>query len=334
MQQRSGRWVLAARGGSPREGGYTFKKLDEDSGLLLDGGEEVARVICKSLSHEELKWTKFGHDLTGVTITKSEVMQEMQKASNEGAYFVLPSQLNGVDAPSPERVLKSLEECKSDAMLFERRGIRGHLALHPAVSQFLLDNARGTSRGCGLNSVGKVLESINSDRVEFQNGYLRVGPESEESLRVLVANLHKTQPLILEDVPVVGLQHSKLFTSSFHLVHLAFASACPLDQRHRSDNFHEELSRSILSVQYLGALRRAAEKAAENARRKQKVFLVPPGDPGEQYFHSRISESMSRAVALLGPEDFKKLEVHILLEESDFDEFCSELMFYGVNLCS
>jgi hypothetical protein len=27
-------------------------------------------------------------------------------------------------------------------------------------------------------------------------------------------------------------------------------------------------------------------------------------------------------------------EVHILLEESDFDEFCSELMFYGVNLCS
>ena len=33
-----------------------------------------------------------------------------------------------------------------------------------------------------------------------------------------------------------------------------------------------------MSVQYLGALRRAAEKAAENARRKQKVFLVPPGE--------------------------------------------------------
>ena len=27
-------------------------------------------------------------------------------------------------------------------------------------------------------------------------------------------------------------------------------------------------------------------------------------------------------------------EVHILLEESDCDEFCSELMFYGVKLCS
>lgn len=42
---------------------------------------EVARVICKSLSHEELKWTRSakGHDLTGVTITKSEVMQDMKK---------------------------------------------------------------------------------------------------------------------------------------------------------------------------------------------------------------------------------------------------------------
>ena len=50
---------------------------------------------------------------------------------------------------------------RSDATLFERRGIRGHLALHPAVSQFLLDNARGTSRGSGLNSVGKALRTLD-----------------------------------------------------------------------------------------------------------------------------------------------------------------------------
>ena len=30
-------------------------------------------------------------------------------------------------------------------------------------------------------------------------------------------------------------------------------------------------------MQYLGALRRAAEKAADSTRSKQKVFLVPPG---------------------------------------------------------
>ena len=42
----SAQWVFGCQimpGGSPREGGYTFKKLDESSGLLLDGGEEVGR---------------------------------------------------------------------------------------------------------------------------------------------------------------------------------------------------------------------------------------------------------------------------------------------------
>lgn len=38
--------------------------------------------------------------------------EEMQSASNEGAYFVIPSQLNGIDSPNPNRVLKCLEECK------------------------------------------------------------------------------------------------------------------------------------------------------------------------------------------------------------------------------
>lgn len=64
VQQRSGRWVLAAIGArvrlddkkkqhqvlifllllgrSPKEGRYTFRKLDQNSGLVLDGGEEVA----------------------------------------------------------------------------------------------------------------------------------------------------------------------------------------------------------------------------------------------------------------------------------------------------
>ena len=31
-----------------------------------------------------------------------------------------------------------------------------------------------------------------------RNGYLKVNPNSDESLRLLVANLHKMQPLVLE----------------------------------------------------------------------------------------------------------------------------------------
>ena len=64
---------------------------------------------------------------------------------------------------TPEAIRSSIVS-RSDATLFERRGIRGHLALHPAVSQFLLDNARGTSRGSGLNSVGKALRTLDIRR--------------------------------------------------------------------------------------------------------------------------------------------------------------------------
>lgn len=55
------------------------------------------------------------------------------------------------------------------------------------------------------------------------------------SLFVLVADISSRW----QDVPVVGLQHSKIFTTSFHLVHLAFASACAVDRRHRSESFYQ-----------------------------------------------------------------------------------------------
>jgi len=321
VQQRSGRWVLAAIGRSPKEGRYTFRKLDQNSGLVLDGGEEVARLICKVLSDEELKWSCSG-SLREVKITKSELMKEMQSASNEGAYFVIPSQLNGIDSPNPNRVLKCLEECKSDEALFKRRGVRGHLAVHPAVGQFLLDNAGG-AHGNGLNTVGKVLESIHSDQVEFQNGFLKVNPNSDESLRLLVANLHKMQPLVLEDVPAAGLRRSKTYTAAVHCVHLAFASTCPVDPS-QGEKF-QELSETLLAVQYLGALRRAAEKAVET-RRKQKVFLVPPGEPCDDYCSQLIAGSVSRAIGLLKNDDFSQLEVHLLLEdENEWAKFAAEL---------
>ena len=42
-------------------------------------------------------------------------------------------------------------------------------------------------------------------------------------------------------------------------------------------DFSQELSESILAVQYLAALRRAAHKVVESGPKKQKIFLVPAG---------------------------------------------------------
>ena len=66
-------WLLV---GSP-----LFSPHPQHQTMATSAPAEVARVICKSLSHEELKWTRSakGPDLTGVTITKSEVMQDTKK---------------------------------------------------------------------------------------------------------------------------------------------------------------------------------------------------------------------------------------------------------------
>ncbi|CAK9014672.1 unnamed protein product [Durusdinium trenchii] len=155
VHQKSGQWILGAIGGSPKEGRYSFKVLDRSSGtgLVLDGGErgeEVGKFICREISTEAIPWS-FSADLRQIKIEKSEVMKEMQKSRNEGTYFVLPCQLNGVDSPSPDRILTSDEE------LFQRRGVRGSLAVHPALAQFLLDNGAGS---CGLSAIGKDCKSL------------------------------------------------------------------------------------------------------------------------------------------------------------------------------
>ena len=65
--------------------------------------------------------------------------------------------------------------------------------LHP-----FLEASWTTCPSC--SQLPKIHEFHSSQNIEQpRNGYLRVRPESEESLRVLVANLHKTQPLILEE---------------------------------------------------------------------------------------------------------------------------------------
>ncbi|CAK8986804.1 unnamed protein product [Durusdinium trenchii] len=125
------------------------------------------------------------------------------------------------------------------------------------------------------------------------------------------------QPLVVEEVPATGLQRSKNFTTAIHCVHLAFASAVPVDPQQRNEEFYQELSKALLVAQYFGAMKRAVEKA--ELKGKQKIYLVPPGDwgdRGDNYF-SFLALSISEAVGLLKTEDFQKLDVRVLLEDAD-----------------
>lgn len=67
---------------------------------------------------------------------------------------MVPAQLNGEEYPSATRVVHHVADYKEDI----RGGPRGQLAAHPAVAQFLLDNAQSVERPKGINAADQIVD--------------------------------------------------------------------------------------------------------------------------------------------------------------------------------
>ena len=67
---------------------------------------------------------------------------------------MVPAQLNGAEYPSASRVVRLVADYKEDL----RGGPRGQLATHPAVAQFLLDNAQSVERPRGINAADRLAD--------------------------------------------------------------------------------------------------------------------------------------------------------------------------------
>merc|ERR1719321_366103 len=102
-----------------------------------------------------------------IKVLNSEIMKEIQNPSNEGAYFVLPSQLNGAEYPSDTTIITRIDDYKHD----NTGGPRGQLAVHPAAGQFVLDNAANTKLPGGINAMDEILKKTGGSFV-LSNGYL------------------------------------------------------------------------------------------------------------------------------------------------------------------
>merc|ERR1719394_1254852 len=102
-----------------------------------------------------------------IGITSGEVMQNIQEASAAGAYFVLPSQLNGAEYPSEVDIVQQIQDYIYD----NTGGPRGQLAVHPAAGQFILANACSDRLPEGITAVDEILEEIGKP-MYLKNGYL------------------------------------------------------------------------------------------------------------------------------------------------------------------
>eukprot|EP00913_Durusdinium_trenchii_P018268 g17163.t1 len=179
-------------------------------------------------------------------------------------------------------------------------GVLAALAVHPAVGQFILDNAASDKRS-GLDAAQKVLLDAKAATswptgysLYVKNGYMGVPscPKANQDLKrsgslrnrsagprlALLGSLAAPYALHL----CQGRAQLWLEAGSpgpQHKVSMVYASAIPVKAYLNAGNldvpFQEEVGRLVIVSQYFGALRLAYEAAKPGT--KQKIFLMPLG---------------------------------------------------------
>ncbi|CAE7227339.1 unnamed protein product, partial [Symbiodinium natans] len=305
---------------------YSFQP---STGSLRVDGEEVAIFRAEAVS--TMPFPKLIAErptksslASCVTIVSGEIIEEIQKASNAGAVFVLPSQLNGAEYPMHNYIVDQIYKYKYD----KTGGPRGQLAVHPAVGQFVLDNAACDKRTLGLDATDAALAAAKASptwpsgyNLHVKNGYMAVPHCPASSQEAVLANLrsslHKMRCLSAWGVPAAGLRPDlQDFSAAAHKVHMVYASAIPVKAYLNAGNmdvaFQEEISRLVILSQYFGALRLAAAAATPPA--KQRVVLMPLGGG---VFNNRaevIVGALVTALQVLAAQgvDVSRLDVRLL----------------------
>eukprot|EP00928_Gymnodinium_smaydae_P024043 TRINITY_DN19595_c0_g3_i1.p1 TRINITY_DN19595_c0_g3~~TRINITY_DN19595_c0_g3_i1.p1 ORF type:complete len:372 (+),score=57.00 TRINITY_DN19595_c0_g3_i1:75-1190(+) len=329
IRNTSGGWTLTAwtydGEGETRSGSYEF---DLQSGVLKDGeGVDIGTFSCEPVTHPLPLSLDSPADtpLECIDITNSEIMTEIQDPRNDGAYFVLPSQLNGAEYPGPRTIVQRIDDYKSD----NTGGPRGQLAVHPGAGQFILDNAASDDRPDGINAIDEILHKCG-ETFTLVNGYLQMPVPSTEDeasklLEAFRTNLNTLRPLVMENVPACGLKPDKMaFTSATHKVSLVYASAVPVSayvNRASSPtqiDLHSKVAEGVLVAQYYGALKVAAARSTSSD--KTKVFLMPLGGGVFNNPWESIAKGMALAVEMLSEDDHNKLDIRVLTWKGNNEE--------------
>lgn len=300
--QREGPWSLYES-----KGRYSF---DDTTGWLRTAGNKVGRFICRRLQPfplalEALDVAPRRFLPSKVKIITSDVVAEMQKVENQGALFMVCSQLNGAAYPSPETLVHHVEDYKHQ----HSSGAQGQLAAHPAAAQFLLDNAANVERVGGINALDVLLSRVEGFQVS--NGYLKFLPanpaEEAENLKNLEKELHNLRSVIMDDLSVKGLRPDRSLAGRDHRVGLFYASSVEGD-----GEYQMKVAELLLTAQYYGALRYAAESSTE---RRRKIFLTPlsgvTGVPWEL-----LGRSMAKALQMLDEDAWSRLNISCLVGDA------------------
>lgn len=259
-------------------------------------------------------------------ITNSAIDFEIEKVTNENSFFVLPSQLNGAEYPNISSIVSKIRQYMNDLT----GGPRGQLAVHPAIGQFIIDNAANTRNINGLNSMKKILEIVVDDNAQITsiNGYLKV-PQDNNQSELILDNLNEFIIIGAEDVLVDGYYYGRKTTPSLgantkeHRVNMIYASAIPIGtytNGYTNTNL-QNIGNYIMIAEYYGSLLMAYKKYINV---KIKVYFMPLGGGVFNNNHNDIFKNMIIAIRLLEikyADVPQKLEIHVLTWSGSATEY-------------
>jgi hypothetical protein len=298
----------------------------------------------KDVIKDTINTTDITNIYENITIKNSAIDLEIENVGNSNAFFVLPSQLNGAEYIHIDTIIKKIADYRND----RTGGPRGQLAVHPAVGQFILDNAANAERPIGINGVKNVILPLGG--VTLKNGYLQVEKENE-SAETLLTNLEKLIMIGMTDVPVDGYYYDRKYTKNTkisewnnynptnntqpHKVNLIYASAVPIGEYNniKTDNL-VKIANYIMIGEYYGALQQAYKYKKINNDKIIKIYLMPLGGGVFKNKFDDIIKNIAYAVKLISnkyDDVFKKLDINVLTFVHKPDEYKYFLKYKGVS---
>lgn len=227
-----GDWSLTSDKGVKNIGSYNFDPKTMKITSRFNGKQDkiasvmIAKCMCPVSAFVNKRADDFPFSEIKVILGSIQDAIQLKTKDNRQKVFVLPSQLNAAEYPSPNVIVEKLQSYMSD----RTGGPAGQLAADPGVAQFIIDNAANRDTeifdmNSGINNV-RLMGDIQG--ITLQNGYLQVTdnaniPEFENKISQMTV-------LGVRDVPVRGLMSGgqREFFYADHTVDLIYGSAVPI----------------------------------------------------------------------------------------------------------
>lgn len=271
-----------------------------------DGENDIVPEKFTSKLSAFYKYLSFNN----LACTHGVIGEYMQTRAN--AVFCIPAQMNGTEYQNETDIVYHLQSYVD----YPTVGSAGQLAAHPAVAQFILDNAENTATpDKGINNIREVLRTINigvtpsESHLVLQNGYLLlmennkinvadnidIMPDETNTRNINgCLNLNAMKLLIARNVSMIG--HNRPVTGPYNIGDIAYASAMPYNNRYlpghhrKTARYSRILALMILYAQFNALLQYAI-------RETKDIVLLPIGSGAPNNIEADIIVAIQLACA-------------------------------------